>query len=71
MDFASHKARPEATNNGHYFADCSCGWSGGVYYGRTRAVEAVKAHREGGAVPPSVKTTFMLGGPIVGQDVRP
>lgn len=62
-----HKAKPEATNGGHYFADCTCGWSGGVYYGRSAAVNAVHAHRAGLKGPENVKTTFLVGGPITGQ----
>lgn len=55
-----HKALLEATNAGHYFADCTCGWSGGVYYGRANARQAHSAHKDGLEVPPHVQPTVLL-----------
>ena len=56
-----HRAMIEATNAGHYFADCSCGWSGGVYYGRTVAREAHAAHVMGGPGPRPVQAEVYIG----------
>lgn len=43
----AHKRVLEATNAGHYFADCSCGWAGGVHRDRAQAIIAWQAHRDG------------------------
>ena len=42
-----HKRLLEATNNGHYFADCGCGASLGVYRSRNLASAAHGDHIEG------------------------
>ena len=46
-----HKGEYERTNNGCYFTDCTCGWSGGVYRSRAEAREAWAAHRDGKPIP--------------------
>lgn len=55
----------EATNAGHYFADCRCGWSGGVYPSRTDAVMAWSAHRDGRVVPQRVLPMVLIAPPRV------
>ena len=56
-----HKRLLEATNDGHYFADCGCGASLGVYRSRTLASAAHTAHVEGrepqGKVRPVIHLT--------------
>lgn len=64
-----HKFLPEATNNGHYFSECSCTWSGGVYTSRASAMAAYRAHVDGRDIPPPVGTVFLFGGPTTGQAV--
>lgn len=39
-----HQFKPEATNAGHYFADCLCGWAGGVFTSKANAKEAWQRH---------------------------
>jgi hypothetical protein len=51
----------EATNAGHYFAECACGWRGGVHLGRTRAVDAWLAHRDGLAPVEPVRPLVLFG----------
>jgi hypothetical protein len=63
----SHKRLLEATNYGHYFADCACGWSGGVHNGRARAIAAWQAHRDGAAPIEPVRPTIVFGGRPYGQ----
>lgn len=41
---SGHKRLLEATNHGHYFADCGCGASLGVYPSRSSAAAAHTAH---------------------------
>lgn len=59
----------EPTNAGHYFSECSCGWSGGVYRNRTEARSAWHAHvgQESIKVEP-VKPVILIssGGRLVG-----
>ena len=43
----SHKRLLERTNHGCYFADCACGWAGGVHQSRLEAMVAWAAHRDG------------------------
>lgn len=56
----THRFKPEATNGGHYFADCSCGWTGGVYRSRAAAKLAHAAHRDGTPPPPPVRPAVLL-----------
>ena len=42
-----HARKLERTNHGCYFAECGCGWSGGVYRDRSTAVDAQAAHTRG------------------------
>jgi hypothetical protein len=58
----------EATNAGHYFADCECGWSGGVHFGRIQASKAWEAHRSGLTPIPPVMPVVRFGGPAQGMD---
>jgi hypothetical protein len=57
----------EATNAGHYFADCECGWSGGVHHNRTRANDAWAAHVNGHPPVVPVKATLTFGPPAQGM----
>jgi hypothetical protein len=64
-----HVFKPEKTNHGYYFSDCSCGWTGGVYETRKFAKDAQVAHKNGEeSTVGKVKTTFQVGGPIVGME---
>lgn len=45
-----HKFKPESTNNGRSFSDCSCGWQGGVYPSRAAARDAWHGHATGGFI---------------------
>jgi hypothetical protein len=58
-----HKFKPETTNGGCCFCDCSCGWSGGVYTNRRYAHDAHQQHAEGLFVREIGKegTTFLVG----------
>mgnify|MGYP003388616262 CR=1 FL=1 len=58
-----HRRELEATNAGHCFADCSCGWRGGVYPSRRDAAYAHVAHVEGSRPPQPVKPVFMFLNP--------
>lgn len=69
MSARKHRSITEATNAGHYFSDCSCGWSGGVYPSRHDARYAWNAHTTGQTVPENVKPTFLIGGPAQGMDL--
>ena len=55
-----HRRLLEATIHGHYFADCTCGWSGGVHDGRARATAAWQAHRDGTASIEPVRPTVVF-----------
>lgn len=65
---SNHKFKPEATNAGHYFSDCSCGWSGGVYPSRTDAKEAWRAHVDVTTPPEPVKPVLLIGKSARGQE---
>ena len=56
----AHRFKPERTNGGAYFCDCSCGWSGGVYPDRW-AAKVVHADHVAGRPP----TTGLRMKPIV------
>lgn len=58
---SAHKFKPETTNGGHCFSDCSCGWAGGVYPTRPDARLAWIAHRDEMLVPEHVRPTFLAG----------
>lgn len=63
-----HKFKPEKTNHGCYFSDCSCGKSLGVYRDRATAKDAHTAHTEGReSTVGKVGTTFLVGGPVQGM----
>jgi len=58
----------EATNAGHYFADCGCGWSGGVHDRRAKAAAAWAAHRDGLPRVEPVKPIVQFGPRACGQE---
>lgn len=64
---SQHKFKPETTNGGACFADCACGWTGGVHPSRPRAREAWAAHRDGGERVEPINPTFLIGGPARGM----
>ena len=55
-----HKFKPERTNGGAYFCDCSCGWTGGVYLNRSDAKYAHDIHADGGEPNGAIKTMFLI-----------
>lgn len=58
----AHKFAPEVTNGGNVFADCTCGWSGGVYSYRAVAREAWIAHTSGLPIPEAGKVKPVILG---------
>jgi len=50
----------EATNAGHYFADCGCGWGGGVHASWAQAASAWRAHRDGRTPIEPVKAVLLV-----------
>ena len=57
-----HARKLERTNHGCYFADCRCGWSGGVYRDRAAAIDAHTAHTRGEvSTIGKMTTTFHVG----------
>lgn len=62
------KFKPETTNGGHCFADCSCGWSGGVYVNRTAAGLAWRAHVICHTPLPPLAPVVLFGPPAGGQE---
>ena len=58
-----HRFEPERTNGGCYFADCSCGWAGGVYPTRADAKRAHIAHVMGRPMPEPLKPQLLLSEP--------
>lgn len=58
---AAHKFKPETTNGGNCFADCSCGWSGGVHPTRQRAKDAWNAHVNGGPPVEPLRPELLFG----------
>lgn len=66
---SGHKFKPETTNGGCCFADCSCGWSGGVYENRAVAKIAWEAHRDGGTPPVPLRPQFLVGARAHGMEV--
>lgn len=64
---APHKRLLERTNGGCYFAECRCGWSGGVHPDRYFANRAWEAHRDGGEPPAPIPTVVLFGPRAHGQ----
>ena len=64
-----HKRSLEATNDGHYFADCGCGETLGVYSSRDAAAAAHTAHIEGREPQGRVKPVVQFGPPPHGMDL--
>ena len=60
---SGHKFEAERTNHGCYFADCSCGWSGGVFPSHGDAKRAHTAHVTGGPIPEPLKPQLLLSEP--------
>ena len=56
----THKFKPERTNGGAYFCDCSCGWTGGVYPNRSDAKHAHDIHADGGEPNGAIKPMFLI-----------
>jgi len=56
----THKFKPERTNGGAYFCDCSCGWTGGVYPSRSDAKYAHDIHADGGEPSGAIKPMFLF-----------
>jgi len=56
-----HRRSLEATNDGHYFADCGCGESLGVYPSRAAASAAHLAHTEGRDPQGKVAPIILVG----------
>ena len=57
---SDHKFEAERTNHGCYFADCSCGWSGGVFPSRGDAKLAHTAHVTGSTIPDPIRPALLL-----------
>ena len=64
---STHAFKPETTNGGACFADCSCGWAGGVHATRLIARQAWQAHQAGGDPVAPIPTVVLVGGRVVGQ----
>lgn len=47
MTATDHRFKPERTNGGAYFCDCSCGWSGGVCRDKRSAQVMHDVHAHG------------------------
>jgi hypothetical protein len=58
-----HKRLLERTNNGCYFSECGCGWSGGVWADRPAAIAAHSAHIAGQEPPAGKVEPVVLLGP--------
>ena len=63
----THKFKPERTNGGAYFCDCSCGWTGGVYLNRSDARYAHDIHADGGEPSGAIKPTFLIPATTEGE----
>lgn len=66
MPATDHRFKPERTNGGAYFCDCSCGWSGGVCRDRWSAQVMHDAHAHGLPGPTDhlkVQPILLLGDP--------
>jgi len=70
MSAESCKRELEATNGGHYFAECRCGWSGGVHRDRAQAIIARQAHRDGTERVQPVLPTLLIGPRAHGQEAH-
>lgn len=56
-----HTAVLEGTNGGACFAECTCGWSGGVRPDRSAARAAHRAHVEGRDPGEPIRPTVLPG----------
>lgn len=57
----AHRFKPETTNAGNCFADCACGWLGGVHRSRSLAKAAWQNHIDGGLRIQPITTTVVFG----------
>lgn len=57
---AAHRKVLERTNGGNYFADCTCGWQGGVHRDRAAATRAHAAHLNGGERVEPVRPVLLI-----------